>query len=101
MTLGPVARRLTELERLTIALSEVIKKDSLGKWLQAPNPAFRGSKSLEVIERGESDRPCRSGFAKSTMRRTLFLVKRITRPFVANGPSSKYTHLQSLKASFW
>ena len=54
--LGPVARRLTELERLTIALSEVIKKDSLGKWLQTPNPAFGGSKPLEVIERGESDR---------------------------------------------
>lgn len=52
----PVARRLTELGRLTTALSEVIKKESLGKWLQTPNPAFDGSKPLEVIERGESDR---------------------------------------------
>jgi hypothetical protein len=52
----PVARRLTELERLTIALSEVIKRESLNKWFQTPNPAFGGLKPLEVIERGESDR---------------------------------------------
>jgi DNA-binding transcriptional regulator YiaG len=52
----PVARRLTELERLTAGLSEVIKKESLGKWLQTPNQAFDGLKPLEVIERGESDR---------------------------------------------
>lgn len=52
----PVARRLTELGRLTTALSEVIKQESLGRWLQTPNPAFDGSKPLEVIERGESDR---------------------------------------------
>lgn len=51
-----VARRLTELERLTNGLSEVIKKESLGRWLQTSNPAFNGSKPLEVIERGESDR---------------------------------------------
>jgi DNA-binding transcriptional regulator YiaG len=51
-----VARRLTELERLTGALSEVIKRESLEKWLRTPNPAFGGSKPLEVIERGESDR---------------------------------------------
>jgi hypothetical protein len=52
----PVARRLTELERLTDALSEVIKEESLGKWLQAPNPAFGGLRPLEVVERGETDR---------------------------------------------
>jgi hypothetical protein len=52
----PIARHLTELERLTRALSEVIKREALGKWLQTPNPAFGGSKPLEVIERGESDR---------------------------------------------
>lgn len=51
-----VARRLTELQRLTNALSEVIKKESLGTWLQTPNPAFEGLKPLEVIDRGESDR---------------------------------------------
>jgi len=28
-----VARRLIELQRLTIALAEVIKKDALGTWL--------------------------------------------------------------------
>ena len=52
----PLARRLTELERLTSALSEVIKRESLDKWLQKPNPAFGGLKPLEVVERGESDR---------------------------------------------
>jgi DNA-binding transcriptional regulator YiaG len=52
----PVARRLIELQRLTNALSEVIKKESLGKWLQTPNPAFAGLKPLEIIDRGESDR---------------------------------------------
>jgi hypothetical protein len=51
-----VARRLTELLRLTNALSEVMRRESLGKWLQTPNEAFDGLKPLEVIDRGESDR---------------------------------------------
>jgi DNA-binding transcriptional regulator YiaG len=51
-----VARRLKELQRLTNALTEVIKQESLGKWLQTPNAAFGGLKPLEVIDRGESDR---------------------------------------------
>lgn len=52
----PVARRLSELDRLTTALSDVIKKESLGKWLESPTPAFGGLRPLEVIERDESDR---------------------------------------------
>jgi len=51
-----VARRLTELDRLTTALSEVMRKESIGKWLRRPNPAFGGLTAVEVIERGESDR---------------------------------------------
>jgi|SRR5579863_1777999 len=51
-----VARRLIELRRLTNALTEVMKKESLGKWLETPNEAFDELKPLEVIERGESDR---------------------------------------------
>lgn len=51
-----VARRLIELLRLTNALAEVMKKESLGKWLQTPNEAFDGLKPLEVMDRGESDR---------------------------------------------
>src|SRR5258708_5585348 len=51
-----VGRRLIEIQRLTNALAEVMKKDSLGKWLQTPNSAFDGLKPLEIIERGESDR---------------------------------------------
>ena len=47
---------MTELARLADALSEVIKEDSVGKWLQTPNEAFDGLKPLEVIERGEPDR---------------------------------------------
>lgn len=51
-----VRRRLVELERLTNALSEVIKPAAIGEWLKTPNGAFEGLKPLEVIERGESDR---------------------------------------------
>ncbi len=51
-----ICRRLVELERLTKALSEVIKQEAIGAWLKTPNKAFQGLKPLEVIERGESDR---------------------------------------------
>lgn len=51
-----VARRLAELDRLTKALGEVIRAESIGKWLKTPNPAFDGLKPLEVVERGEGDR---------------------------------------------
>jgi DNA-binding transcriptional regulator YiaG len=51
-----VARRLAELRRLTDALAEAMKEDSLGAWLQTPNAAFDGLKPLEVIDRGEGDR---------------------------------------------
>lgn len=51
-----VSRRLAELKRLTNALTEVMKEESLGRWLQTPNDAFDSLKPLEVIERGESDR---------------------------------------------
>ncbi len=49
-------RRLTELARLTQALSEVVDKKAIGTWLQTPNQAFQGLKPVEVIERGETDR---------------------------------------------
>lgn len=52
----PVARRLTELERLTDGLAEVIQKESLGQWILTPNQAFDGLRPLEVIERGQIDR---------------------------------------------
>jgi hypothetical protein len=47
---------LIELQRLTNALAKVIKKESIGTWLQTPNNAFEGHKPLKVIDRGESDR---------------------------------------------
>jgi hypothetical protein len=49
-------RRLTELNRLFAALSELINKEAIGPWLKQPNTAFDGSTPLQVIERGESDR---------------------------------------------
>jgi DNA-binding transcriptional regulator YiaG len=52
----PQVRRLNELTRLTNALAEVIRKESLGPWLKEPNSAFEGLKPVEVIERGEVDR---------------------------------------------
>ena len=51
-----VVRRLTELDRVVEALSEVVDIAVAGEWLQTPNPAFKGLKPLEVIERGEIDR---------------------------------------------
>jgi DNA-binding transcriptional regulator YiaG len=51
-----VARRLIELKRLINALSEVMKQESIGTWVQTPNEAFDGLKPLEVIDRGEIDR---------------------------------------------
>ena len=51
-----IARRLTELERLMDALSEIIQEESLGTWLQTPNDAFDGLRPIEVIDRGEADR---------------------------------------------
>lgn len=49
-------RRLTELQRLTDALGEVIRPEAVGDWLKLPNAAFDGLKPLEVIDRGETDR---------------------------------------------
>lgn len=49
-------RRLTEINRLFAALSELINKEAIGPWLKQPNTAFDGSTPLQVIERGESDR---------------------------------------------
>jgi transcriptional regulator with XRE-family HTH domain len=49
-------RRLTEINRLFAALSELINKEAIGPWLKHSNSAFDGSTPLQVIERGESDR---------------------------------------------
>ena len=51
-----VVRRLTELQRVVDALSEVVDQRVIGEWVKTPNPAFDGLKPLEVIERGEVDR---------------------------------------------
>ncbi|MBX3397697.1 MAG: hypothetical protein KF873_03065 [Gemmataceae bacterium] len=51
-----VGRRLTELDRLAKALTEVIRETAIGKWLLTPNPAYGGLTAAEVIARGETDR---------------------------------------------
>lgn len=51
-----VNQRLGEHERLISALAEVMKRESIGPWLQSPNQSFEGVKPLEVIDRGEIDR---------------------------------------------
>jgi len=45
-----------DVQQLRTALSEVIKEESIGAWLETPNPAFDELKPSEVIERGEIDR---------------------------------------------
>lgn len=51
-----VAQHPVEIEGLISALSEVMKRESIGSWLQSPNQALEGLKPLEVIDRGEIDR---------------------------------------------
>ena len=51
-----VARRLAELERLTEAICEVLRAESVGLWLTRPNPAFDGVTPLELIASGATDR---------------------------------------------
>jgi DNA-binding transcriptional regulator YiaG len=49
-------RAFGELSRLTEGLLSIIRKESLGSWIDRPNEAFGGLKPIEVIERGEVDR---------------------------------------------
>ncbi len=49
-------QRLTEIQRLQLALARVMKADFVGTWLQTPNPAFEGFKPIEIVEAGEIDR---------------------------------------------
>ena len=49
-------RRFQELNRLIVALQEIMKTASVGTWLLKPNNAFDGLKPIEVIDRGEIDR---------------------------------------------
>lgn len=49
-------RRHRELDRITHALEEVVCREAIGEWLQAPNDALNSFKPIELIERGEIDR---------------------------------------------
>lgn len=50
------AQKLKEVTRLFDALSDIIKANAIGPWLQRPNRQFDGSTPLQVMERGEGDR---------------------------------------------
>jgi len=52
----PAKRRLQEVRRLLDALAEIIKRESITKWLHQPNAAFGRLTPLQVIELGEIDR---------------------------------------------
>jgi DNA-binding transcriptional regulator YiaG len=52
----PAKRRLQEVRRLLDALAEIVKRESIPKWLHQPNPAFERLTPLQVIELGEIDR---------------------------------------------
>jgi DNA-binding transcriptional regulator YiaG len=52
----PAKRRLREVRRLLDALAEIVKRESIPKWLHQPNPAFGPLTPLQVIELGEIDR---------------------------------------------
>ncbi len=52
----PAKRRLQEVRRLLDALAEIVKSESIPKWLHQPNPAFNRLTPLQVIELGEIDR---------------------------------------------
>lgn len=49
-------RRLTEIDRLSQALGEIMDAADLGPWLDTSNDAFEGSTPLQLVERGEIDR---------------------------------------------
>ena len=52
----PAMRRLHEVRRLLDALAEIVKEESIPRWLHQPNPAFDRLTPLQVIELGEIDR---------------------------------------------
>jgi DNA-binding transcriptional regulator YiaG len=49
-------RAVNAAERLLEALADVVHKEAIAPWLEAPNGAFGGLKPVEVLERGEADR---------------------------------------------
>jgi DNA-binding transcriptional regulator YiaG len=52
----PAKRRLREVRRLLDALAEIVKRESIPRWLHQPNPAFGRLTPLQIIELGEIDR---------------------------------------------
>ena len=68
--MGLVQRCYTEIDRLRVALANVMNPDYVSTWLNKPNPAFDGSTPLDVIARGEIDRVWASAsYLESSMSR--------------------------------
>ena len=55
-----------QMQRLFVALSEIMEPGYVGEWLKTTNDAFDGSTPLQVIERGETDRIWRMIFIVET-----------------------------------
>ncbi len=49
-------RKVMEILRLCNALGDVMRPETVGRWLVTPNPAFDHLKPIELAERGEIDR---------------------------------------------
>ena len=45
-----------EMERLRVALSELMPAGVLAEWMQTSSPAFEGRSPIQVTENGEADR---------------------------------------------
>ena len=52
----PGLRKMRELQRLYLALGQVMKPDFISQWLSTPSEEFDAYKPIEIIERGEMDR---------------------------------------------
>jgi hypothetical protein len=53
---GAAIQKVTELQRLTTALEQLVEPEAIGPWFQTPNSRFEGSTPAQLVERGESDR---------------------------------------------
>ena len=53
---GAARRRVAEISRLLVALSELMPASRVGQWMREPNDGFGGQTPTQLVERGEADR---------------------------------------------
>lgn len=51
----PIRRKITEADRLRVALQKLVRDETLGPWMDTPNQAFGGRRPIQVIEDGQID----------------------------------------------